>query len=101
MKKTLTNMGGVMYICNCNGGSRYALCNPVFYNPIGEVLLKKYKHFIGKLVCFDCGGISEKVPSSYDSISGETVCGRLEELEIPEYDPNVLYPEVDYSNKKL
>lgn len=85
-----------MFICNCNGTSQYALCNPVFYHPRGEQLLKKYKHYIGKFVCFDCGGVSENLPSSYDSISGEAVCDRLDELDIPAYDPNVIYPKVNY-----
>lgn len=65
--------------CECKSPS-WGLCTPVAMTDEGVRLLEANRPFIGKFVCFDCGGVAQSKPESYDHITGETVIRRLVEL---------------------
>lgn len=70
-----------MKMCQCQKPS-FAICTPICLSDEGRALLTKYSAYIGKFVCFDCGGVSVCKPDNYDHITGETVARRLDELGV-------------------
>lgn len=65
--------------CECES-PQFAICTPVAMTNGGVRLLEANRPFIGKYVCFECGGVASSKPGSYDHITGETVIRRLVDL---------------------
>ena len=71
----------VVRLCHCEEPS-FGICTPVYLTDEGRDLLEANRRFLGRFVCFHCGGVAEKRPDNYDHITGETVIRRLRELGI-------------------
>jgi hypothetical protein len=72
-------------LCHCEQPS-FGICTPVFMTEEGRAMLEANRQligrYIGRHVCFHCGGVAYKQPDNDDHIMGETVIRRLLELGI-------------------
>lgn len=65
--------------CECDDPS-FARCNPVSLGVWGVEALDLNSDWIGRFVCFNCGGVADTEPAEADHITGGTVMLRLHEL---------------------
>ena len=73
-------------VCACKK-PEFAKVLPVSMDEQGRRRLEHNRRWIGQFVCFDCGGIAESEPPSWDHVTGGTVIGRLIELGVAEECP--------------
>lgn len=69
-----------MKVCQC-AEPQFALANGCFLGGIPPDA-EKIKPFIGKYVCFFCGGIAPEVPHQSDCVTGGTILLRLKQLGV-------------------
>lgn len=74
-------MRRLVRLCRCRKPS-FGLCTPVCMSEEGRALMEANQPFLGRFVCFHCGGVAKGKPEMWDHITGETVIRRLLQLGI-------------------
>ncbi len=64
--------------CSCEK-PEFALVNGCFMFTVPPDA-HKIRPFIGRFVCFHCGGVAKEVPENYCSVTATTIMRRLKEL---------------------